>query len=412
MAHDETGAFLRRYLTSTFASLKHRNFKLYALGVVFSLTGSLLQEVVVAWMAYQLTGSSLVLGGVLFAYQVPMILMGALGGIAADRFDRRKILLISQSLAFLLSLVWLALSATNSLAVWHIYLLSSLFGVIVAFEIPARFAMIPQLVDKEDMINAFSLDGLLFYGGRVIGPATGALLLAFTGPTLCFAANSLTYLLELGTLRKIKPAAREKNDSVPLREAVAVIARNGKTRSLLLFVAALTFFGIYIPLMPVFSHNLGGGSELNGALIAISEIGAIIGSIFLAHKTARAAKQTNLRRTIALAGLAFALLLVLFSCSTNKYIALALIAPVGFCMTLVTIGAHALLQDEVEDRLRGVASTIFWMYCYFGMLALGGPFMGFLLEHLSISQSFGIAGAICFASSAAFLSTTSTKGRA
>jgi FtsH-binding integral membrane protein len=81
-------------------------------------------------------------------------------------------------------------------------------------------------------------------------------------------------------------------------------------------------------------------------------------------------------------------------------------------MTLVTIGAHALLQDEVEDRLRGVASTIFWMYCYFGMLALGGPFMGFLFEHLSISQSFGIAGAICFACSAAFLSTTSTKGKA
>ncbi len=424
MNHDETGAFLRRYLTSTFASLKHRNFKLYALGVIFSLTGSLLQEVVVAWMAYQLTGSSLVLGGVLFAYQVPMILMGALGGIAADRFDRRKILLLSQSLAFLLSLVWLALSATNSLAVWHIYVLSSLFGIIVAFEIPARFAMIPQLVDKEDMINAFSLDGLLFYGGRVMGPAAGALILVLAGPTLCFAANSLTYLLELGTLRKIKPAPREKTDSVPLREAVAVIARNGKTRSLLLFIAALTFFGVYIPLMPVFSHNLGGGSQLNGALIVVSEIGAILGSIFLAHKTARAAnsispqarslsdtiaKQTKLRRTIAMAGLAFAVLIVLFSCSTNKYIALALIAPIGFSMTLVTIGAHALLQEEVEDRLRGVASTIFWMYCYFGMLALGGPFMGFLLEHLSVSQSFGISGAICFASSATFLSTTSTK---
>ncbi len=419
MAHDETGAFLRRYLTSTFASLKHRNFKLYALGVVFSLTGSLLQEVVVAWMAYQLTGSSLVLGGVLFAYQVPMILMGALGGIAADRFDRRKILLFSQSLAFLLSLVWLTLSATNSLAVWHIYLLSSLFGVIVAFEIPARFAMIPQLVDKEDMINAFSLDGLLFYGGRVMGPAAGALILVLAGPTLCFAANSLTYLLELGTLRKIRPAPREKSDSVPLLEAMAVIARNSKTRALLLFVAALTFFGVYIPLMPVFSHNLGGGSQLNGALIAISEIGAIFGSIFLAHKTARVAQSaqeqkpaSNLRRIIALAGLAFAVLIVLFSFSTNKYIALALIAPIGFSMTLVTIGAHALLQDEVEDRLRGVASTIFWMYCYFGMLALGGPFMGFLLEHLSISQSFGIAGAICFACSAVFLSTTSTKGRA
>ncbi|CAN5181995.1 MFS transporter [soil metagenome] len=423
MNHDETGAFLRRYLTSTFASLKHRNFKLYALGVIFSLTGSLLQEVVVAWMAYQLTGSSLVLGGVLFAYQVPMILMGALGGIAADRFDRRKILLLSQSLAFLLSLVWLALSATNSLAVWHIYVLSSLFGIIVAFEIPARFAMIPQLVDKEDMINAFSLDGLLFYGGRVMGPVAGALILVLAGPTLCFAANSLTYLLELGTLRKIQPAPREKSDSVPLLEAIAAIARNGKTRSLLLFVAALTFFGVYIPLMPVFSHNLGGGSQLNGALIAVSEIGAIIGSIFLAHKTARTAnhislvesqsektaKQTDLRRTIAKAGLAFAVLIVMFSCSTNIYIALALIAPIGFTMTLVTIGAHALLQDEVEDRLRGVASTIFWMYCYFGMLALGGPFMGFLLEHLSISQSFGIAGAICFASAAAFLSTTSTK---
>ncbi len=413
MTDKHDGAFLHRYFTATFASLKHPNFKLYAFGVMFSLAGSLLQEVVVAWIAYQMTGSSLVLGGVLFAYQVPMIAMGVLGGYAADRFDRRKILLISQSLAFVLSLVWLALSATGSLAVWHIYLLSSLFGIIVAFEIPARFAMIPQLVAREEMVNAFSLDSLLFYGGRVMGPTFGAVLLALVGPTACFAVNSITYLLELGTLKRIKPAPKEDNESVALLEAVKAIASNSKTRSVLLFVAGLTFFGVYIPLMPVFTDNLGGDAKLNGLLIAVSEIGAVIASIYLAYKSSSspqsAVSTTKLRRTVALAGLAFAVLIVFFAAASNQLVALALVAPIGFCMTLVTIGAHSLLQAEVEDRLRGVASTVFWMYCYFGMLALGGPFLGYLVEQIGVAHSFELAGAACLACSALFLLTNNRQ---
>lgn len=412
---DQRAGFLHRYLISTFSSLQHRNFRIYSLGVLFSLIGSLLQEVVIAWIAYEMTGSSLILGGVLFAYQVPMILMGALGGLAADKFDRRKILLVSQSLAFALSLVWIALSATGTLAIWHIYLLSSCFGAIVAFEIPARFAMIPQLVPKGDMINAFSLDSLLFYGGRVIGPAVGALLLALTGPTFCFVANSLSYVLELATLRKLKPHGREANEKVPLKEAVRAIATNSKTRSVLLFTATLTFFGVYIPLMPVLTKALEGGVKLNGLLIAISEMGAMIGAIYLANRTA--SKTTNdeeeraskVRRTIGFAGVAFALLLVAFGLAPNQFVALALVAPIGFSMTLVTIGAHGLLQAEVDDRLRGVASTIFWMYCYFGMLALGGPFMGYLVERIGVAASFAIAGSACLLSAVRFLTTNHSR---
>lgn len=413
----QRAGFLRRYIVSTFSSLQHTNFRVYALGVLFSLIGSLLQEVVVAWIAYEMTGSSLILGGVLFAYQVPMILMGALGGWAADKFDRRKILLVSQSLAFGLSLIWIALSASGSLAVWHIYLLSGIFGAIVAFEIPARFAMIPQLVPKSDMINAFSLDSLMFYGGRVIGPTIGAMLLAFAGPTFCFIANSLSYLLELSTLRRLRPASKETTEKVSLVEAVKTIATNSRTRSVLLFTATVTFFGVYIPLMPVITKALAGGVQLNGLLIGVSEIGAMIGAVYLAHMSSgkdqeRDQKQDlkrDLRRKIGLAGIAFAVLLMAFAFAPSKAAALLLVAPIGFSMTLVTIGAHGLLQAEVEDRFRGVASTIFWMYCYFGMLALGAPFMGYLVEQIGVAHSFAIAGGACLLSAARFLTTNLNK---
>jgi MFS family permease len=386
---------LSRFFGAAFSSLKHKPFRLYALGVLASLTGSLMQEIVVAWVAYQMTHSSFVLGSILFSYQIPMLVMGIPGGFAADRFDRKKILITTQVLALAVSLTWLALSASGMLAIWHLYLLSAVFGMIVAFEIPARFAIIPQLVAGEDVMNGFALDSLLFYSGRVAGPAVAAALMAVIGATGCFAINALTYFFELATLKFVRPGAREESKAPGLREAFRFAFGTPAIRRLLVLVAVYSFCGVYIPLMPVFTAALGAGARVNGLLIAASEIGAMVGSVILAYLTAGTRHSLKLGRYIGLAGFGYALFIALFAMSGAVPLALALIVPAGFSMTIVLIGSHAVVQSKTEDRMRGVISTVFWMYSYFGMFAVGGPALGWLMEHVGVAATMCGAGAVC-----------------
>lgn len=400
---------IAEYFSAAFASLKHRNFKLYCLGVIFSLTGSLLQEVVVAWLAYEKTGSSFVLGSILFSFQAPMIALGVLGGWAADRFNRKTVVMVTQVLALCVSLCWLTLSATGALEVWHMYLLSAIFGSIVAFEIPSRFAMVPQLVDEGDIMNAFSLDSLLFYSARVVGPTIGALTLGVAGATVCFALNSLSYVIELCTLVPMKPAKRAAHDKATLREGFAGTWGHPRVRLLLTLVAVLTFCGCYIALMPMFTALLKGTATTNGLLIAASEVGAMIGSLYLARKTANTAFAVKLKKHIGWAAISYAVCLTAFAFSHSVWLSLALILPTGYSMTIVLMGAHVLMQNEIEDRIRGVASTVFWMYSYFGMLALGGPTLGYLAEHIGASATVTGAALACIATAVYYLRATGAQ---
>lgn len=384
-----------RFFSATFSSLKHKPFRWYAIGVLASLTGSLMQEIVVAWVAYQMTGSSFVLGSILFSFQVPMLLVGILGGLAADRFNRKRIIAITQVLALGVSLTWLTLSFTGLLQVWHLYALSAVFGTIVAFEIPARFAIIPQLVAEEDILNGFALDSVLFYGGRVAGPAVAALFLAVIGATGCFAINALTYVFELFTLVFIKPSPRTQSVAPSLIEGFRFTYGNREIRRLLILVAVFSFCGVYVPLMPVFTDMLHGGASTNGMLIAASEMGAMVGSILLAYLTASTTHSARLQRFVGFAGFGYALFIALFATSRFVPLSMLLIIPVGFSMTILLIGSHAILQSKTEDRMRGVVSTVFWMYSYFGMFAIGGPTLGYLVEHVGLTATMEGAALAC-----------------
>lgn len=394
---------LGKLVGTTFSSLKSRNFRWYSAGVIASLTGSLMQEIVVAWVAYQMTGSSFVLGSILFSYQIPMLVVSIAGGWAADRLNRKRIIVVTQVLALTVSLVWLTLSATGLLQLWHLYALSAVFGMIVAFEIPARFAIIPQLVGDEDILNAFSLDSLLFYSGRVLGPAVAALLLAYIGPTGCFAINSATYVFELVTLSFILPRAMDAAKAPSLAEGFRFTYGTPSLRRLLALVAVLSFCGVYIPLMPVFTDMLSGTARTNGFLIAASEMGAMVASLILAYVTADHSKSKRLVRYIGLAGLSYAAFMALFAVSRNAYVSMALMIPVGFSMTILLIGSHAVVQSKTEDRMRGVVSTVFWMYSYFGMFALGGPTLGWLVEKVGATVTVAGAAAACAVATVLFI---------
>ncbi len=378
-----------------FSSLKHRNFKWYCAGVLASLTGSLMQELVVAWVAYQMTGSSFVLGTILFCFQVPMLVMGLVGGWAADRYDRKTIIVVTQIAALTVSLTWLTLSMTGLLAVWHLYALSAVFGIIVAFEIPARFAVIPQLVSGEDTLNAFALDSLLFYSGRVFGPALAAVMLSNFGPTGCFAINALTYMFELFTLYFLLPKAVEKTAAPGLAEGFRFAYGTPAIRRMVMLVAVFSFCGVYIPLMPVFTTLLQGNESTNGLLVACSEIGAVVGSLLLAFLTASRARSASLTKYIGIAGITYAVFLAIFSLSRSVPISMMALIPLGFSMTILLIGSHAIVQNHTEDRMRGVISTVFWMYSYFGMFALGGPTIGWLTEVFGATPTYCAMACIC-----------------
>ena len=252
--------------------------KIYCAAASVSLIGSMMQETMVAWLAYDMTGSTAVLGNIMSWFMLPMIIASIPGGWISDRFDRKRIVLGTQFIALGVALSYMTMAITGTLNITAIYALSSVLGVTVAFEMASRMAMLPQLVDEPRHIgNAFALDSLIFYSSRLLGPALGALFLASTGAVGGFVANALSYVFELVLLWQLRPTPAFKDpNKATLKEAFIFAYGNPRRRQVLLFLAMVTFFGVYIQMMPAFTGLRQGSAWMNGALIFFSEIGAVI----------------------------------------------------------------------------------------------------------------------------------------
>lgn len=388
-----------RYLKEASVSLKYRNMKFYCAAALISLLGSMMQESMIAWVAYQMTGSAAVLGNIMSWFMLPMIVASIPGGWVSDRFNRKTIVLTTQVIALGIALAYMFMAMTGTLSVELIYALSAVFGVTVAFEMSSRMAMLPQLLDDPQHIgNAFALDSLVFYLTRLLGPALGALLLATTGAVGGFAVNAATYVLELCLLWQLRPGPAFKS-SATLGEAFAFAYGDKRRRRILVFLAMITFFGVYIQLMPAFTAMREGNAWTNGFLILCSEIGAVVASLVIANKTADASFVKFLRTGIGWCGVLFAVCLAAFSLTTSVVPSLLLMIPTGFAMSAVFSGSQAVLQMEVEDRVRGAFTAMFYNFSYFGMLALGGPLLGHL------ATAFGLTATMCGAALACLVAS-------
>src|ERR1700733_8558552 len=175
-------------------ALRHRNFQLFFSGQLISLIGTWMQSVAQSWLVYRMTGSALLLGSVGFASQVPVFLFAPLGGIAADRFNRRHIVIATQIAAMVLAFILAALTLFHKIQVWHVFVLASLLGIVNAFDIPGRQSFLVDMVGKEDLMNAIALNSSMFNGARVIGPAVAGILVAKIGEGWCFFANAVSYI--------------------------------------------------------------------------------------------------------------------------------------------------------------------------------------------------------------------------
>ncbi|HEY6303018.1 MAG TPA: MFS transporter [Terriglobales bacterium] len=398
----EKTARLPKWAT-TLRALRHRNFQLFFSGQLISLIGTWMQTVAQAWLVYRMTDSALLLGSVGFASQFPVFLVAPLGGITADRVNRQRLVIATQTASLILAGILAALTLFHLVHVWHIFVLAALLGVVNAFDIPGRQSFLVDMVGKEDLMNAIALNSSMFNGARVIGPAIAGILVAKIGEGWCFAANSVSYIAVIvGLLLMHVHCAPRLSKQSPIEDIIEGFRWVNHTkviRALLLLLGLVSLVGMpYTVLMPVFADKiLHGGARGLGILMGATGVGALFGALTLAAKTG----VKGLGRWVAFACGSFGVSLFLFSFSRSFWLSVALLMPAGYSMMLQMACSNTLVQTMVPDQLRGRVMSVYSMM-FMGMAPFGAFFGGALAHRIGapITVAMGgvacLVGAICF----------------
>jgi MFS family permease len=386
-----------------FRALRHRNYQLFFAGQLISLIGTWMDQVAEAWLVYRLTGSALLLGTVAFASQIPVFLLAPIGGALADRLDRRKILICTQSSMMLLTfmLAWLTLS--HRVHIWQVVMLAALTGVVNAIDLPARQAFVVDMVSRADLVNAIALNSSMFNGARVIGPALAGIVVAAIGEGWCFFANGVSFIAVIAGLAMMKiDRPRLAIEGSPLEniiEGFKFVAQSGPVRALMLLLGLVGFTAMpYAVLMPLFADKiLHGGAQALGLLMGCSGVGALCGAITLAMRRT----VHGLGTWVAVSCVGFGIALLAFSFSRSLWLSALLLVPAGFCMMIQMASSNTLIQSMVPDRLRGRVMSVYAM-TFMGMAPLGALLAGSLAHKLGAPMTVGIGGVVAMVGAVAF----------
>ncbi len=391
-------------LPSALRALRHRNYRLFFGGQLVSLTGTWMQSVAQSWLVYRLTGSAVLLGFVGFSSQIPVFLLATLGGTLADRVNRHRILITTQTLAMLGASTLAALTLTGHVRVWHVFMLAAMLGVVNAFDMPARQAFVVDMVGRDDLVNAIALNSSMFNGARLIGPAVAGVLVSSIGEGWCFFANAVSYVAVLTglLLMRIERRARVPLPGSALASIVEGYKFVGKTapvRALLLLLGLVSLMGMpYAVLMPIFADQiLHGGASGLGLLMGASGAGALAGALSLAMRKG----VRGLGRWVAFASAGFGMSLILFSQSRTFWLSAALLVPVGFSMMIQMASSNTLVQAMVPDSLRGRVMAVYSMM-FMGMAPIGALLAGTLAGRIGAPTTVAIGGAVCIVGAVVF----------
>jgi MFS family permease len=379
-----------------FAALRHRNFRLFWLGQLLSLTGTWMQSTAQGWLVLELTDSEFFLGLVNAAQSLPVLLLTLYAGVVADRMDKRRIILVAQAAAMLIAFSMAVLTDFGWITVQWIVLLVFLLGVANAFEIPTRQSFFVDLVGKADLTNAIALNSSAFNLTRIIGPALAGFLIGHISIASAFYLNAVSYLAVITGLLMIsvppfRRPPRTASTWSNLREGFAWLRANPLPRTLVGLIAAVSILAFpYVMLLPVFARDvLGVGAPGLGALLSASGAGALAGGLFLV------AIGHRVRRGLLLLGasVCFALLVIAFALSRSFVLSLLLLAGVGFMMLLNNTITNALLQSLVPDRLRGRVMAVY-VFMFLGMAPVGSLQAGTLAQWIGAPLALTLGGLV------------------
>lgn len=381
----------------TFAALKHRNFRLFFIGQLVSLTGSWVQNTAQSWLVYQMTGSKVLLGTVAAVGSLPMLLLSVWGGTVADRHSKRTVVFYTQTAMMLTAFVFAALVGSGHIQPWHILVLAALGGVAMAFDMPARQAFMVEMTSREDLMNAVSLNSSIVNGSRVIGPAVAGFLMAKVGMTWCFLLNGLSFIaviagLLLMRLPKFVPPAEPASMGRHVLEGFIYVAGHRRLRILLLLFGVVGIFGwSYSVLLPAYATDiLHVGEGGYGALLSANGFGALLGALTVATYGNRVRP-----RLMILGGLwVFSAMLVLLAVVRWFPLVLACMAVGGWGMLLYFATTNTLIQTNVSDAMRGRVMGI-WALVFGGMMPVGGIESGLLSQAVGVPWTIAVGALVC-----------------
>ncbi|MGD0676497.1 MAG: MFS transporter [Polyangiaceae bacterium] len=378
-------------------ALKHTNFRYFFAGQLVSLVGTWMQSVAQSWLVYRLTGSTLLLGLVGFCGQIPVFFFGAFGGVVADRFRRHRILLATQSTMMLLAFVLAGLTLTGEVSVTQIFVLASLLGVANAFDIPARQSFIPQMVSREDLVNAIALNSSMVTGARVVGPALAGITVAAIGEGWCFFANGVSFLAVLGGLLAMrnlpaKTPAPTGSSVARILDGFRFVVQTPPVFALLALLGLVSLMGVpYTVLMPaIVDRVLHGNARDLGILMGFSGGGALLGALALAT---RVGVQGLGRWVWGAAGL-FGASLIAFSLSRTFWLCAALLVPTGFGFMVQMASTNTLVQSMTPDGMRGRVMAAYSMM-FMGMAPIGALLAGTMAARIGSMATVSFGGAFC-----------------
>jgi MFS family permease len=385
-------------LRRIFRALSHRNYRLFFGGQSISLIGTWMQQIALNWLVYRLTDSAFLLGLVAFTGRIPTFLLASLAGVWIDRWNRHRILVVTQTLAMTQAFLLAFLVLTGMITVWQIIGLSLFLGLINAFDAPARQAFLVDMIGKrEDLGNAIALNSSMVNGARLVGPSLAGILIAAAGEGVCFLLNGLSFLAVIASLLAMKMNPRKTKVENPqflqgLKAGFSYAFGFAPIRSLLLLLGLISFMGMpYTVLMPVFVRDiLHGGPHSFGYLMGAAGAGALGGAFFLASRKT----VLGLGKIIVVSSIIFGIGLIGFSLSRFFFLSLLLLVWTGFGMMVQMASGNTVLQTIVDEDKRGRVMSFYTM-SFMGMVPFGGLFAGSLASQIGAPATVMMGGFAC-----------------
>ena len=378
----------------TFASLRnHRNFRLYFFSHAVSFSGTWMQKIAAYWLVLELTGSPVAVGSLALAQALPVTMFGLFVGSVIDRFDVRRILLVTESLLSLGAATLAVLTLTGTVELWQVYVIATFQGLVLVLDNPSRHTLVFRIVGEADLPNAVALSSALGTMARIAGPGLGGLVVALAGTGEAFAVNSLSYLavvlalLAMRDLRPYVPPAVQTGFRRSIRVMLSFVRRSRRVAVAFFTVLALSTvsfnFDVLLPL--VARRTLDADADVFGLIAAVFGAGALCGALFLATLG-----KASLRLLLAGAG-GFGLLELVLAPQQELVAVCVLLFATGICYMLWGTSALASLQLAAPQHLRGQAASLYY-FAFMGGAPLGGLLAGWLTAQGGTKLAFAVAG--------------------